>query len=399
MNAAADAPNSTAVDQPRKSLIIEGWRFLPHSYAIVNQWQLLALLRRGVALKVIDAPFYRASWQAQPGLFEPDAEQMLRSITIAQPGDMADVTLRMFAPFTFMPSRSRVTAVFATLEEQVIRRHQMADAREYEQMRRALPPGHVKVVTPSRWSAEGFYNAGFAEEQVLVIPHGVDPGTFHPRPEVRQEIRSGIPVPDDAFVFLSVGAMSGNKGIDLLLRGFAEVVRTYPQARLVLKGVDDLYTSRRFLEKAMQAVSPGDRQRVLDRMTYLGDSLSHRGMAMLYQVADAYVSPYRAEGFNIPVLEAVACGIPVICTRGGPTDDFVTEQFARRIASRKTVVSLQGHDGWRLEPDFDHLVGLMRSVIEDAAWGRHAAQIGPRHAAANYSWDYVADRLVGALLA
>ena len=130
----------------RKSLIVEGWRFLPHSYAIVNQWQLLALLRRNIALKVVDVPFYRPSWQAQAGLFEPTAEQTLRSIEIAQPAESADVTLRVFYPFTFSPSRSRLTAVFATLEQQLIRKDHVSDLREYEQLRRSPPPANVKAV-------------------------------------------------------------------------------------------------------------------------------------------------------------------------------------------------------------------------------------------------------------
>src|SRR5438045_8123810 len=98
-----------------KRLIVEGWRFLPHSYAIVNQWQLLALLRRNIALKVIDKPFYRPSWKVQAGLFEPAAEQALRSIEVAQPAESADVTLRVFDPFPFLSSCSRLTSVFSTL--------------------------------------------------------------------------------------------------------------------------------------------------------------------------------------------------------------------------------------------------------------------------------------------
>ena len=212
---------SAPADGAEKRLIVEGWRFLPHSYAIVNQWQLLALLRRNIVLKVVDVPFYRPSWQAQAGLFEPTAEQALRSIEVAQPAESADVTLRVFYPFTFSPSRSRLTAVFATLEQQLIRKNQVSDLREYEQLRRGPPPANVKAVTPSRWSAEGFYRAGFDRDQVLVVPHGVDTATFHPMPDIRNDIRSGIPILDGEFVFLSVGAMSGNKGVDLLLRGFA----------------------------------------------------------------------------------------------------------------------------------------------------------------------------------
>ena len=398
MNVASGASALAPANGAGKRLIVEGWRFLPHSYAIINQWQLLALLRRNIALKVVDVPFYRPSWQAQAGLFEPTAEQTLRSIDVAQPDESADVTLRVFCPFTFSPSCSPVTAVFATLEEQLIRKHQVSDLREYEQLGRGPPPANVKAVTPSQWSAQGFYRAGFDKDQVLVVPHGVDTATFHPMPDVRNHIRSGIPILDDEFVFLSVGAMSGNKGIDLLLRGFAAVCRKFPYARLVLKGMDHLYDSRSLLLKFIRTLSAGDQQLVLQRMTYLGNSLSHSAMATLYQVANAYVSPYRAEGFNLPVLEAAACGIPIICTRGGPTDDFVTDEFARRIESRTSVIMADGRPASQLNPNLEHLIVLMTSAIEDSLWRKHATEAGPRHVRARYTWDCAADTLIRKLL-
>ena len=133
-------------------------------------------------------------------------------------------------------------------------------------------------------------------------------------------------------------------------------------------------------------------------MTYVGDSLSHQDMAMLYQVADAYVSPYRAEGFNLPVLEAAACGIPIICTRGGPTDDFVTGEFARRIESRKSVTAIDGRHASGLDPSLEHLIVLMTSAIEDSLWRKHAAEAGPRHVRASYTWDCAVDTLIRKLL-
>src|SRR5665213_2223880 len=96
---AADGPILQYAGQLRRSLIIEGWRFLPHSYGIVNQWHLLELLRRpNIAVKVIDVPFYRAQWRAQEGLFDPRAEQILKSAKTADPNENADVTLRIFYP-------------------------------------------------------------------------------------------------------------------------------------------------------------------------------------------------------------------------------------------------------------------------------------------------------------
>jgi glycosyltransferase involved in cell wall biosynthesis len=384
----------------QKTLIVEGWRFIAHSYALVNQWQLLALSRRAdVAVRIADLPFHGRRWKMQAGLFEPEAERILQAFETAQPGDRADVTLRISFPLDFSLSSSRRTAVFGTLESQVIRKELLSDAQAYEKLQRTPPPAELMAVTPSRWSAEGFYKSGFKPEQVVIVPHGVETGIFHPMPELRHLIRGRIGIAEDAFVFLSVGAMTGNKGIDILLRAFAAICRRFPQARLVLKGMDPLYTSRSFLTKNLQTVPAEDRQRVIERLLYFGKSLPLGKMALLYQAADAYVSPYRAEGFNMPVLEAAACGLPVICTRGGATDDFVTDAFARTIESKKIAAPRDGESLSRLEPDLDHLIAVMASAVEDRAWRERAGLAGPSHVRAHYTWDRVADRLVNGLFA
>lgn len=121
-------------------------------------------------------------------------------------------------------------------------------------------------------------------------------------------------------------------------------------------------------------------------------------MALLYQVADAYVSPYRSEGFNIPVLEAAASGIPIICTSGGATEDFVTETFARKIESTRRSDTQEGQEAVWLEPKLDHLIALMTSTIEDNSWRSLAAKAGPLHVEANYTWDRVVATLLHDLL-
>jgi glycosyltransferase involved in cell wall biosynthesis len=259
------------------------------------------------------------------------------------------------------------------------------------------PLADVVAVTPSRWSAEGFYKAGFRTDQVLVVPHGVDCALFRPMPELRAHVRGKMGIAEDDFVFLSIGTMTSNKGMDLLLQAFAEVSRKFPQARLVLKGVNSLYQSRKRLHQIMQKVPARDLHRVIGRLKYFGTSFSNRQMALFFQSADAYVSPYRAEGFNMPVLEAAACGLPIICTGGGSTDDFVTEAFAQKIMSRKWSRRMEEQDLVQLEPDVDHLIGLMTRAIEDKAWRQQAAKAGPSHVRANYTWDQIVDRLVQGL--
>jgi len=379
----------------RKSLIVEGWRFVPHSYAIVNQWQLLSLSRRSdLDLKIVDLPLLSKRWKQQTGLFEARAEECLRQLETATAQDVGDVTLRIGFPFDFTQSRSQLTAVFGTCEHQTIRKDQLPDIEAYEKLQRHPPPEDVKAITPSTWSAEGFYNVGFRPEQVIVVPHGVDIETFQPMPDLRARIREKITIPDDSFVFLSVGAMTGNKGIDILLRAFAEVSRVHSNALLLLKGIDPLYKSSAFLSENLKVLSSADRERVKDRMIYFGDSFRLAKMAQLYQAADAYVSSYRAEGFNLPVLEAAASGIPIICTGGGATDDFVTDAFALKIESKKVPGRYDGQEVFRLDPSVDHLIALMRSVMEEHSWRAAASSAGPAHVRSNLTWDHVADMLV-----
>ena len=96
----------------------------------------------------------------------------------------------------------------------------------------------------------------------------------------------------------------------------------------------------------------------------------------------------------MPVLEAAACGIPIICTRGGATDDFVTDAFAQRIESEKLTRQHKNEELSRLEPNVEHLIALMSSAIEDHSWRKQAAEAGPLHVRANYTWDCVVDMLV-----
>jgi glycosyltransferase involved in cell wall biosynthesis len=94
------------------------------------------------------------------------------------------------------------------------------------------------------------------------------------------------------------------------------------------------------------------------------------------------------------VLEAAACGIPVICTSGGSTDDFVADAFCRTIDSRRVPCKYHDADGFQLDPSLEHLIALMSAAIEDAAWRTRAAEAGPRHAAAGFTWDAVVSLLV-----
>ena len=370
------------------NLSVEGWRALSHSYAIVNQWHLLELAKRpGVELRVRDLPFFQKHWRAQTGLFPEKDEQTLRALTPVTPAFAPDVTWRTAFPYDFSPAATGKTVVFGTAEGRHLK------LPENTNVRAILDNPAVTVTTPSQWSAEGFRRMGFDEARIAVIPHGVAPEMFARRQGVRETLRQRLGL--TGFVFMNVaGAMTLNKGIDLLLRAFAVVAERHKDARLFLKGSNDLYASQSTISRFLGTLPSATAALILERLVYNGQSLPIADMSALYQAADAYVSPYRAEGFNIPVLEAAASGLPVICTRGGPTDDFIAPDFARPIDSRLTSESPWFPGSDIVEPDLDHLIALMDGVMTDAAFRAQAATAGPAYTAQNFTWSHAVDKLL-----
>lgn len=339
-------------------------------------------------MRFADLPFFRESWKSARGIFSAIDEDVLSALRAPEPSFLpeATFTLRPERPDFSAPSTGRRFA-FATAEFRVLTAANVGSVRSAAEV-----PASVHVVTPSRWAAVAYERFGFPPERVHVVPHGVDPAVFRPRPRSRAAMRDSMNV-RDAFVYLSVGAMTWNKGLDVLLAAFARVAEAVPEARLVLKGADSLYRSRELVREVLGDLPARDRENVASRLIYEGRTLSAKVMAAFLRAADCYVSPYRAEGFNMPVLEAMACGVPVICTAGGPTDEFTDPALVDRIRSRLQT-SLHATDGGdALEPDLDHLVELMLDAARnrDAASARGA--LASEYAHQRFTWDAVTDIL------
>jgi glycosyltransferase involved in cell wall biosynthesis len=374
-----------------KTLLVEGWRGVHHSYALVNEHQLTHLAAtKGLQVFHKDMPLLDPAWpQSQVGL-EQQFGGRIRPADASAPA-MFDAIYRIDFPFRLFGGPARRVFVFATSET------------------RTFPPGYlaydeqgsgtgrvgdsVDVIAPSEWSRSGFLEAGFDPERVHVVPHGVEPIDYwHPDPDEKHAVRDRLKLPGGAFVFLNIGGMTGNKGIAHLLVAFGRHRTRYPDSLLLLKGAEFLYSGQ-MEERVREArsIDGAATDAALGSVVYLGKDLSPEDLSALYRAADAYVSPYHAEGFNLPVLEAIASGLPVIATAGGPTDDFCRDEFALKIESRLVIHPdrLTKH----LKPSLDGLLAHMSRVVDDAEFRKTAATVGPEWAATHYSWRVVTERL------
>ncbi|MEG3882438.1 glycosyltransferase family 4 protein [Microcoleus sp. herbarium7] len=382
-------------------IIVEGWRFIYHSYCVANQFQLLEMLvgvshrpRGQIELFHRDMPYVDSAWETKVSLFDRPNDALLRSIPSPAANQSADVTLRMYCPWNFAASSSAETWVFAATEWGIIT-NTVLQAIGVKSIAQTAVNSEAKIITPSAWSKAGLIRSGVEGDRIAVVPLGVDPQIYYPVSGDRRQLLRQSFGWSNYFIFLNIGGQTDRKGIRPLLKAFAAVADKYPHARLVLKGSELLYPSRDEIAEACRVVlDDAERARVLPRLIYTGSQLSFARIAELYQAADVYVSPYLAEGFNLPVLEAAACGLPVICTAGGPTDDFTRSDFALRIESKFTAVAIGGETLFMLAPEWEHLTDLMRRAIEQPGIAAKARVAGPGFVADNFTWRRSVDRLL-----
>ncbi len=365
----------------------EGWRFVPQSFAVVHQFQALALEDAGVDVTVRDLPYF-GDWSPVSGLLPHALEDRLKRMPSGVSNDPISAVIRVAVPYDFSASGDIPTLVMATAEAGEIPTENIVGGQTAGA---AVAASEARVYAPSRWSRDGLVLSGIPEDRIDTVGHGIDPSIWRPPIGSRRaELRQRFGWSDD-FVFLNVGAMTENKGIDLLLQAFAAVLTVHPRARLVLKGADAIFRSRDLVAGYLADLPTDRRHSVAERLTYIGDSYMLDDMIALYQVADAYVSPYRAEGYNLPVLEAAACGLPVICTAGGATDDFTTSDFALYVDATLD----QGRR--MLTPSTESLIDRMSRCIDDGDWRARAADCAVGHIVERHTWRHAAEGLLRAL--
>jgi glycosyltransferase involved in cell wall biosynthesis len=334
---------------------------------MVNQYQLVELATLS-SFNVFhrDVSFGGQPWNTVDNnpQFPPALQQVIQTVPSARSGQKFDTVFRIAWPFQRSDEKASKALTFLTAEYGLGPEHFPPEGPKLKRM----VAGNAALVTPSNWSKMKLMEFGFPEEKIHVIPHGVNVDVFYPASEVdRLRVRQSIGLAGEDFVFLNLGAMIDNKGIDLLLLAFAEVHKRHPQAKLVLKDDHKLYrisgmdVVRQILVNHPHLAN----DHLLSAIKLISVTLPLDEMRTLYGMADVYASPYRAEGFNLPVIEAIACGTPAIVTEGGATDDYCDPRIATRVSAMRIDNLTRGlkAPGYTLEPDVDSLIDAMESAI------------------------------------
>ena len=199
------------------------------------------------------------------------------------------------------------------------------------------------------------------ESQVRVIPSGVDPIFF----DIARRRR---PEP----LLLTVSTLHPHKNLDGLLRAFARFHPTHPEFRLVVCGLHG-YSTRRLHDLR-------DSLGLRDAVDFPG-WIPREDLHDLYARACAFLFPSRFEGFGLPLLEALASGIPTACSKIEPLSSIAAGAALEFDPSDTTAIA-----------------EAMLRITADEPLRTRLAEAGPRRAA-QFSWRATAEGTLAALLA
>ncbi len=253
----------------------------------------------------------------------------------------------------------------------------------------ARPTGWTRSGCRPSSTARGFSPPGSSGRSTS-IPLGVDPNYFHPG-------SGASPIPHGEFVFLSNFEWGERKEPGLLLKVFNDEFPAREPVRLVCK----------IINRDPRSASGGDPAAAARRsrrpVSFLFNrEFPHYQLGSLYRSADCFVSAARGEGWDMPLMEAMACGLPAIATDWGAHTEFVHEGIAlsaegpRHDPRGREVPLLRRASAGpiRIRSTCAH---LLRQVYENREEARRRGAAASREMAEKWTWDHTAGRIAARL--
>jgi len=223
-----------------------------------------------------------------------------------------------------------------------------------------------KLVALTPMEAEQYRNMSISEDKIEIIPNGIDLSEFDNLPE-RGEFRAKYGLDNEQRIILYVGRIHKTKGLDLLAEAFANLSKLLNYVKLVIVGPDDGYLPS--LKKLIADLG------ISNDVLFTGH-LYGEDKVEAYVDADVFVLPSVYEIFGNVVLEACACGTPVIVTDCCGTADAV-----------------DGQAGLVVPYDKDQLRDGLLNMLNDDKMRLQLGEKGKLLVRERFSWSIIAERI------
>jgi glycosyltransferase involved in cell wall biosynthesis len=190
-------------------------------------------------------------------------------------------------------------------------------------IRKWLPQANSLIATTESVAKE-YHALGILDDRIIRIPNGVDLKRFKEAPRNKSDLRKALGIPDERFVFLSVGRHHPKKNFEQLI-----------EATGILRSKNFKPFSLLIVGDGVEALAPVVARLGLQEVVYLhpaeaaynnegsGFQLPTDGLLNFYKMADAFVFPSLIETFGVVLVEAMAAGLPIITTDAAGCRDVV----------------------------------------------------------------------------
>ncbi len=190
----------------------------------------------------------------------------------------------------------------------------------------SVPVGPKTYAALERFAVRPIAMSRFGEEQLrkmghdpMYVPHGIDTAAYAPV-EDRASCKQALGLDADRFVIGMVahneGMQPARKAFPNVLQAFAVFQQTHADATLYLhtEATGRAWGGLDLLGMASHFGIPAESLAIVPPVPYLMNKIGPHTMSTIYSAMDVLASPSYAEGFGLPIVEAQACGTPVIVT-------------------------------------------------------------------------------------
>jgi len=268
-----------------------------------------------------------------------------------------------------------------------------------------------RVLVPCAFNRDTFV-AGGVRAPVRVVPHIRRHAWNAFTPGDLAQARERFGLSGARFVFCTINAWDPRKNLPALLRAFVHAFRADEGVALVLKtgpvgfGPPPHYAQASTLAMAQEAVD--EATDALDRdappICVLPYDLTGRGVDLLHEIADAYVTLANGEGWALGMFDAATRGTPVIATGWSGHLDYLGEAWPGALPYRLEAVpvfppwrpSYWPSQRWAM-PDVGEAIAAMRAIVAEPAPARSAAAAIAERIANRYAEPVIARTYLEAL--